>query len=374
MKNMLKSAGAVFVLLLLILSSCDTDSSGRRKKEYLPAATGQFGQIILVMDSVAMKGAVGEAIEDVIESNYPVLPQPEPRFKVIHVTPKTFTASLLHQATIIRVYTSDNKSRGNALTKKAVPASIKNKLDNANPGDYMSVAKDVYARGQEVVFFYGKTQEELAGKIMVNAEVIQNYLNNRVKKRVIRDLYTKESKVEAFNITKKFGASMRVPFGYKKAEEAEDFLWFRNPGQKIDKNFFMASIPFTDESQLEPDAIVAWRDRLCKQHVLGSDDPNSYMETQKILKPESRVVDFNGKYAVEIRGLWRLHEIAMGGTYVGYAIVDEAQKKLFYIEGFLYRPGGNKREMMRELETILWTFRTSDQLPKGNTATKPQSK
>jgi len=32
---------------------------------------------------------------------------------------------------------------------------------------------------------------------------------------------------------------------------------------------------------------------------------------------------------------------------------------LFYVEGFLFSPGKDQRELMRELETIIETFRTA---------------
>jgi Domain of unknown function (DUF4837) len=63
-----------------------------------------------------------------------------------------------------------------------------------------------------------------------------------------------------------------------------------------------------------------------------------------------------------MRGLWKTNTSTMGGPFVSYALVDEAAGQFYYIEGFLYSPGKEQRPMMRELETILYTFKTSDQL------------
>ena len=76
----------------------------------------------------------------------------------------------------------------------------------------------------------------------------------------------------------------------------------------------------------------------------------------------TKQVNFNGHFAMEIRGLWRTNNVTMGGPFVGYAIADEPQGLMYYIEGFAYAPGKGKREFMRELETILWTFKTSADL------------
>ena len=52
----------------------------------------------------------------------------------------------------------------------------------------------------------------------------------------------------------------------------------------------------------------------------------------------------------------------MGGPFVSYAMVDEANGKFYYVEGFTFSPSKDQREIMRELETILSTFRTSAEL------------
>jgi hypothetical protein len=42
---------------------------------------------------------------------------------------------------------------------------------------------------------------------------------------------------------------------------------------------------------------------------------------------------------------------------IRYERVDEKQGMLYYIEGFVYSPDRGQRELLRELETILHTFK-----------------
>ena len=87
------------------------------------------------------------------------------------------------------------------------------------------------------------------------------------------------------------------------------------------------------------------------------------IENEVLLYPEPRVeVNFDGKYAVQIRGMWKTNSLSMGGSFVGYVVVDEKLKRLYYIEGFLYAPGRNQREYLRELDVILRTFKTSEEI------------
>ena len=53
----------------------------------------------------------------------------------------------------------------------------------------------------------------------------------------------------------------------------------------------------------------------------------------------------------------------MGGPFEGIALVDEGTQQFYYVEGFTFSPGKDQREIMRELETIIYTFRTSKEIP-----------
>jgi hypothetical protein len=44
---------------------------------------------------------------------------------------------------------------------------------------------------------------------------------------------------------------------------------------------------------------------------------------------------------------------------IRYERVDEKQGMLYYIEGFVYSPDRGQRELPRELETILHTFKVT---------------
>jgi hypothetical protein len=86
----------------------------------------------------------------------------------------------------------------------------------------------------------------------------------------------------------------------------------------------------------------------------------SYLVTETAIafKPVlTREISFHGKYAIEMRGLWRTNNLTMGGPFLSYALVDEKTGMLYYIEGFTYAPGKEQREIMRELEVILNTFK-----------------
>ena len=61
----------------------------------------------------------------------------------------------------------------------------------------------------------------------------------------------------------------------------------------------------------------------------------------------------NDNFTVEIRGTWKTNNLSMGGTYLGYLMVDEKKGKLYYMEGFVYYPNETHRDALREIQTIL---------------------
>ena len=85
--------------------------------------------------------------------------------------------------------------------------------------------------------------------------------------------------------------------------------------------------------------------------------PDSYIVTEKLEPAVLRTTTVGKNYAVEMRGLWKTNNITMGGSFISYTIVDQAKNRLYYIEGFVYAPGLNKREFLRELEAVIRTIR-----------------
>jgi hypothetical protein len=170
-------------------------------------------------------------------------------------------------------------------------------------------------------------------------------------------------------IQDKYGYSLDIPFGYKLAVENDSFQWFSQLGTDLFRNLLIARKKYLSEDDFKPQSIIDWRNSIGKTHLFGSgeEDTVSYMLTdQKYIPVQSEVVDFNGKYAIELRGLWKLKNNTRGGPFVSYAFVDEKTNTMFYVEGFLYAPNKIKRHIVRELEAVLYTFRTHSENNPGS--------
>ena len=63
--------------------------------------------------------------------------------------------------------------------------------------------------------------------------------------------------------------------------------------------------------------------------------------------------DIDGKYTREIRGVWEMVNDFMGGPFASYAILNETNNEVIFVDTFIYAPGKEKRNMMQELEYIV---------------------
>ena len=78
---------------------------------------------------------------------------------------------------------------------------------------------------------------------------------------------------------------------------------------------------------------------------------------------ETDTVNLAGRFALETRGTWRMTGDAMGGPFVSYAFFDEDTGRFYLIDGMIYGPRyttAEKREFLRQMEAIAYTFRTDN--------------
>jgi hypothetical protein len=84
------------------------------------------------------------------------------------------------------------------------------------------------------------------------------------------------------------------------------------------------------------------------------------MKTTTLLPPQAFDLVKGGKKFIEIRGLWELHNGYMGGPFISHTTLDEARNEMITVEGYVYNPGDKKRNMMRQLEAVIYSFEITD--------------
>jgi hypothetical protein len=291
------------------------------------------------------------------------LPREETMFNMTWVYPRSGSTLLTQVRNLVFVFTLDQNTVGSKIMRKSFTDETLQRI-KTDTSFYLYTAKDEYSRGQDILYLFGDTQKNLIRHIKQNKKQIQAFFNNAERERTQEKLLkTSSTKGVTDFLRKEQDCEIRIPFGYKLADKTKDFVWLRFMDAQVDKDVFIAWKKYESEYQLLPDSIIAWRNKIAAQYLFEDpEQPDSYLvtETSVPFKPVvAKRVTLNNNFAMELRGLWKTNTVTMGGPFLSYTIVDPKSNLLYYIEGFTYSPGKPQREIIRELEAILWTFKGS---------------
>lgn len=346
----------------LFLTSC---GGGTRNKDLQPRASGKAGEIIMVVDTVHRNTELGNELDQILRKQVAGLPRPEPEFNVRYVLPEEFNEILKMARNIIIVAVLDNYSSNSERVKNYfTPNSIK--IINEDPEKFYLSKQNEWARGQEVLFLFGRTEEDLVKNLKENKNFLKDHFNGIEKRRLEASLYkAKEMKEVSSVLLDNHQYSLRMPFGWRIEFQDEDspFTWLRLPGIDVDKNIWVYYEDYESEDIFED--IAGFRNRVTKEFIFDDKDDNdtSYVVVETLIPPVTRRIYFNDKFAVEARGLWKTNNLSMGGPFLSYIFVDPELNRIYYLDGFVYSPSKPQREYIRELETIMWTFQTESEIP-----------
>ncbi|MGB5691530.1 MAG: DUF4837 family protein [Flavobacteriaceae bacterium] len=318
---------ALLLMTAIILLGCNSGN----KKPYKPSSIGAINSLAVVMDNNLWEGEVGDKVREHFAAPILGLHWEEPLFTIEHMPKQVFTGMTRHRRSVLFVG-----------------------LDTA---DMAQVKVDVYATPQRVGVIQGKTEQQLLENLDKGAkQIIASFKDTEVKeaqKRFLRSL-SKEKVMED-----KFGVKLRLPSVYTMGKEEDNFVWIDRQIPKGSMNLIAYEMPassFTNDSTLVSD-IVKMRDSIGQKYIPGPDIPGktTYMVTEKAFAPYVFTTQLAGKNAIEVRGIWEIHNYPMAGPFVTYIIDDVENKRKLVLEGFTFAPATSKRDYMFELEAILRT-------------------
>ncbi len=352
---------ALVLAAVAVISGCSSETS-----KNIPNASGHSGDIFVVMDSLQWRGPIGRSLDSLFSAEMPGLPRAESAFKFRWLNPRKFNFVLKQSRNIIFVMTLDQNTEGSRIVRKLFTQESINQI-KANPDQFVQTAGNVFAKGQEIMYLYGTEEGRLLNFVRSNGKRLTDFFNQKERTRLTSSLF-KAGQVAGVSemLKKEYQCDLKVPFGYKLADKKTDFVWVRQINPRDDRNIFVSRKRYTSADDFTKDNLIKFRDEICSTYLFEDpDQPDSYLLTETkvpFIPVTADTVSLNKHFAIQLRGLWRTNTLGMGGPFEGFAIVDEANQQFYYIEGFTFSPGKDQRETMRELETILYTFRTSGEI------------
>lgn len=354
----------ILPIIVGLIMACGETGKGVRS-EFLPKARGEADEIILVMDSTqwADTTGVGKEIKKTFLTPMLGLPQDEPLFNVSKVSPRKLNSVLKSATNMVFVTTLDSKTPDSRAIQKYFTNQSLNQIKR-DTSRYMSLRKDEFVQGQNVLFLFGVDEEILSRKIKENRFQIRGFFEDAAKKTIQKKLFSRTQKTMSQRLLENHGVKLTIPYGWQKAKELKNFVWYRKFDDDTEQSIFIYYEPYSDRSIFND--IGSFRDKITSMHLRDSEKSNLYIKRQEIINVFTERVNFNGNFAVEARSLWKISDNSRGGPFLSYTIVDEENGVVYYVEGYVDSPGTRKKNLVRELEAILTTFQTPADLKKAS--------
>lgn len=329
MKRFLKYLALAATAVLTIVS-CNEQ---KRKKALLPNISGKAGEVIVVIDKGLWEGAVGSTLRDTLTADCPFLPQREPLYNLVDVAPSGFTNMFQIHRNIILVNINSSVTEPGVVIKK-----------------------DIWAAPQCAIYINAADTETAVSLIKENGSKIITTLEQAERDRIIINSKKFEERALAPATAEVIGGSPHFPSGYQLKKKTSDFVWITYAPQGTQQSVLAFKYPVIEgEDMMSKESLTGNINEMLKNNVPGMFE-NTYMTIASAISPSVKYMNYRGHAFAEIRGLWDVYNDYMGGPFVAHAFYSQDGKDIIVLLGFVYAPKYDKRQYLRQVEAILYSF------------------
>lgn len=330
----------LFGLVLILSSSCEEDIN---VNDFKSEASGLRGEVLIIMDDYYWENEAGKSIQEYFEKDLPATPQPaEPILSV-------------------RCYPHKNFNRNHKTNRNIVVV----KFDSIAKRTDLKVEHDKWMKKQTYVEIISPNMEHFTSFMDKEGDkLVEVFLNDELSR--VKGYFNAAKNQNALNLIKnKHDLNIIFPKEFSIVTNNDEFVsatherMISRNGRMYDlqQGVLIYHYPYTSDSIFNSNYLIGKRDEILGKYVKGETD-DVYM----ITNPDGRVaplidtVNHNGEFAVEIRGLWSMKNDFMGGPFISLTKVDKKNNRVVTAEGYVFAPNSPKRELIRDLEAIIYSL------------------
>ena len=324
----------ILAALMPMLCACSSDDGS----SYLKTVTGKAGEVIVVLDKANWDGELGSAVRDILATDYPMLPQKEASFTLINIDKRDFSDLFKVHRNIVFFNINPDVSQSGVFVKK-----------------------DAWAQPQILITVDATSDQQAKELLEQNGETVFNAIDQIEKERIAKASRKYEESSIRSVVAERFGGSPYFPKGYSIKKVTDNFFWASLETTHSNLGILIYTIPFDGVQFPELDYLVEEQKKVLQENVPGM-FPNTYMTIYKGITydgqeaPVMKSYKYKGESFVEIRGLWEVENDFMGGPFVEHVMYAQEKGKLLVVQGFVYAPKFKKRNLLRQVESIVYSF------------------
>lgn len=310
------------LILIVFVSACDAPVMP------LPGITGKAGELVVVMQEKNWKTTTGDTVFNSLSAHVYGLPQAEPMFNVVHIKSSAFTSIFQsHRNVVIANIGEEHETK-------------------------IELKTDVWSTPQVVVEIWAPNDKEFIEIFGANREKIIGHVLKKEEDRILKSYNAQLNENAVTPIKEQWGLKLSIPKGYNIVRKDEKATWVRYETKDVTQSVLIYSEPYTKENTFTIEGMVEVMDAYTQQFVPGP-DPGTYLTTFMEYPPRLTETSIADKYAAKLTGLWNIKGALMGGPYVCYAFLNVEENRVYYLHGFVFAPGKNKRNYLRQIEAII---------------------
>ena len=292
----------------------------------LPKSGGRPYETLVVYNNVE----AGHLVAHLLSADADVLPQAEPCFDVSLVDSVHFSEALRLARSIVIVTVDPTM-----FTKTR-----------------LRYERNVWATGQTVAYVNTPDVEQLRQKqTLLGQQLITLLTRAEMANRVSQLLAGHNPKADSL-VTRLTNLRMNIPTDMLSSKQGKRFVWLSNNAATGMQNICVYTYP---GATLDITTLLAMRDSIMRINLPG-ERQGMYMQTVTG-SVKSGMEKTRLGTVLTARGLWEMHNDAMGGPFVLHAYADTARRQVIVAEAFVYAPEMKKRNLIRQAEASLYTLR-----------------
>jgi len=338
------AALAPLLAALLVFSQC------RGKSQTI----GSVDRIIVLADQ-GLWEKVGADAAAALEREL-FTPQPEKLFRITHRSPEQL-GDLTRAAHILLLATLDSGGWTGDMLQQMLTGEGRSRVESDS--SFIFKKKDAWSRGQLFVVVVGRDLVTLQRHLQQDREVIFDTFDEHADRLVLETLYERmEQKEIGKELAEKHGWGIRVPHDFFLAVDSVEakFVWLRRMGPQRWLSAHWQRVE--DPAVLSKEWLLETRARLASAFYEGD-----YVYQDEMIKVEMKEVEFAGRYALRLDGVWQNDTHGVGGPFRCYGFYNEEDGRIYMIDLGVLAPGERKWMYMRQLGAIASTFYFIDREP-----------
>jgi hypothetical protein len=329
-------------------------------------AEGEEYSVLVISDlfnaypdlEIALNNLLGKTVEG--------LPQSEPLFKLIFKHPSQINYNDKLNLCVL-ILNADSHSQ-------ETTDFVKSHLALENQENDQIIFREInnpWAYPQKLFYLEAPSIETVVEQLEKEGTNILKQFEKTEKIRIKRKLYARGRNSSASNrLEKSHDINISIPKGYINIMEKvpgsndsillkyelEGLSWFRKNESAYSSDLLFYYAPLDKYRSASNEALLAKKDEITAGLLQGSNDGSYVLSEKKYKPPVFSKTTIAGMNATEIRGLWETVGDYMGGPFLFYAIEDTKNKRMLFVDAFVYAPKLDKKAFIKRLEVCLETL------------------